>query len=233
MRFDVLTIFPNLVMAPLSDSIVRRARTTGALAVAAHDLRGWTDDVHRTVDDTPYGGGAGMVMKVDPIVRAAESITGTYGKPDRTLVMAASGRRFEQSMARQLASLEHVLIICGHYEGIDARVNEILGAEDVSIGDYVLTGGEIPAAVIIDTVARLLPGVIKSSSTEDESHSNGLLEYPQYTRPADYRGFEVPEILLGGNHASIARWRADQSRLRTVSRRPDLLTHPDSDPTQT
>lgn len=228
MRIDVLTIFPQLVMAPLGDSIVRRARSSGALTVAAHDLRTWTDDIHRTVDDTPYGGGAGMVMKVDPIVRAAEAIGASYGTPQRALIMAASGRRFDQALARELATVDHLLIVCGHYEGIDARVNDILTAEDVSIGDYVLTGGEIPATVIIDTIARLLPGVIRSDSTADESHSDGLLEYPQYTRPAEYRGLTVPEVLLSGNHAAIARWRAEQSLLRTRERRPDLLPESDS-----
>jgi tRNA (guanine37-N1)-methyltransferase len=228
MRVDVLSIFPHLVMAPLDDSIIRRARMAGSLTVAAHDLRMWTDDIHRTVDDTPYGGGAGMVMKVDPIVRGAESIAGSFGKPQRTLVMAAGGRRFDQSYANELTDLDHLMIICGHYEGIDARVNQILAAEDVSIGDYVLTGGELPAAVIIDTIARLLPGVIKSESTRDESHSDGLLEYPQYTRPSEYRGIAVPPVLLGGNHAEIARWRKEQSLTRTAERRPDLLSKTDA-----
>jgi tRNA (guanine37-N1)-methyltransferase len=223
MRFDILTIFPHLVLAPLSDSIVKRAQTNGALELVAHDLRVWTDDVHRTIDGPPYGGGAGMVMKVDPIVRGYEEIAQTAGTPDRVLVMAASGRTFDQAMARDLANTNHVLIICGHYEGIDARVNTILGAEDISIGDYVLTGGEIPAAVIIDSVARLLPGVIKRDSTEDESHADGLLEYPQFTRPAEFRGHRVPEVLLSGNHAAINAWRRDESLRRTRERRPDLL----------
>ncbi len=227
MRIDVLTIFPRMVMDPLSDSIVFRARKNGALTLAAHDIRQWTSDLHRTVDDTPYGGGAGMVMKAEPLVLGAEAIAATYGRPDRTLIMSAAGRRFDQQVARELAAENHLLIICGHYEGIDARVANILGAEEVSIGDFVLTGGELAAAVITDAVARLLPGVIKADSTAHESHSEGLLEYPQYTRPASFRGLDVPDVLLSGNHGRIASWRADQAREKTRAVRPDLIPEND------
>jgi tRNA (guanine37-N1)-methyltransferase len=227
MRIDILTIFPRMVLDPLSDSIVLRARRTGALTLAAHDIRQWTSDVHRTVDDTPYGGGAGMVMKAEPIVLGAEAIERAYGRPNRTLIMSAAGRRFDQRMARELAHERHLLLICGHYEGIDARVQEILGAEEVSIGDFVLTGGELAAAVITDAVARLLPGVIKDDSTAHESHSEGVLEYPHYTRPASFRGFEVPPVLLSGDHARIAAWRAEQALKKTRDIRPDLLPYDD------
>lgn len=220
MRIDVLTLFPMMVLAPLSDSIVMRARATGALTLAAHDIRLWTDDVHRTVDDTPYGGGAGMVMKADPIVRGADAVTAAYGQPDRTLIMSASGRLFDQEMARELARCDQVLIVCGHYEGIDARVNELLTAEEISIGNFVLTGGELPAAVVVDAIARLIPGVISPDSIQHESHSDDLLEHPHYTRPAEYRGLRVPDVLLSGNHAEIERWRHEQSLARTRERRP-------------
>lgn len=227
MRIDILTIFPRLVLDPLSDSIVLRARKGGALTLAAHDIRQWTSDVHRTVDDTPYGGGAGMVMKAEPLVLGAEAVAAAYGQPDRTLIMSAAGRRFDQEVARELAAERHLLIICGHYEGIDARVADILGAEEMSIGDFVLTGGELAAAVITDAIARLLPGVIRADSTVYESHSERLLEYPQYTRPATFRGLDVPDVLLGGNHARIATWRAEQARLKTRAVRPDLIPEDD------
>lgn len=223
MRIDVLTLFPQMVLAPLSDSIVQRAQTTGALDLRAHDIRSWTDDVHRTVDDSPYGGGPGMVMKLDPIIRGVEALSAEAGPPDRILIMSASGKTFNQQMAVDLANLKHVAIICGHYEGIDARATEILAAQEVSIGDFVLTGGELAAAVIIDSIARLLPGVINAESIAHESHSHGLLEHPHYTRPADYRGHRVPEILLSGNHAAIAKWRESQAFEKTARIRPDLL----------
>jgi tRNA (guanine37-N1)-methyltransferase len=223
MRIDVLTLFPELVDAPLSASIVGRARQTGALDLRIHDIRTWTSDVHRTADDTPYGGGAGMVMKAEPVVSGAEWISETHGAPDRILIMAASGRLFSQAVADELTSLSHLVIICGHYEGIDHRVQHVLGAEELSIGDYVLTGGELPAAVVIDCVTRLLPGVIKRQSIEEESHSAGLLEYPQFTRPAIFRDLPVPDVLLSGNHAEIRRWRHQQALLRTRQIRPDLI----------
>jgi tRNA (guanine37-N1)-methyltransferase len=224
MRNDVLTLFPALVDAPLSGSIVGRARQTGALDLQIHDIREWTSDVHRTADDTPYGGGAGMVMKIEPIVAGVEATSAAHGPPDRIAILSASGIPFTQALALDMASLAHVLLICGHYEGIDERVKLALDAEEISIGDYVLTGGELAAAVVIDCVSRLLPGVIKAESIDEESHSAGLLEYPQYTRPASFRGLDVPEILVSGNHARIKHWRHEQALLKTAANRPDLLS---------
>lgn len=226
MRIDVLTLFPEMVDAPLSASIVGRARSTGALDLRVHDIRTWTEDVHRTADDTPYGGGAGMVMKADPIVRGAEAIATDAGSPPVTIILSASGRSFDQTMAHQLSEEPHLLLICGHYEGIDDRVRQLLGATEVSIGDYVLTGGELAAAVVIDAVTRLVPGVIKAESIAQESHdpaNAGLLEFPQYTRPAEYRGLAVPDVLLSGNHKAIASWRHEQAIAKTRANRPDLL----------
>ena len=223
MRIDIFSLFPETVDASLSASIVGRARATRALDFHAHDIRTWTRDVHRTADDTPFGGGAGMVMKAEPIVTGVESIQEVHGPADRIYVLAASGLRFDQEMARAIAAMRHVILICGHYEGIDARVPEILGADELSIGDFVLTGGELAAAVVVDSVTRLLPGVIKSESVADESHSEGLLEYPHYTRPATFRDLEIPPVLLSGHHAEIARWRRQQALMRTAERRPDLL----------
>jgi tRNA (guanine37-N1)-methyltransferase len=223
MRVDVLTLFPALVDAPLSASIVGRARQTGALDLNIHDIRTWTSDVHRTADDTPYGGGAGMVMKAEPIVAGADWIAETFGQPAQTFILSASGRLLTQARAGEIAQIPHVLFICGHYEGVDDRVRQTLGAEELSIGDYVLTGGELAAAVVIDCVTRLLPGVIKAESVAEESHAGGMLEYPHYTRPATFRGIAVPDVLLRGNHAAIRRWRHEQALLRTASTRPDLL----------
>lgn len=223
MRIDVLTLFPNLVDGPLSASIVGRARQTGALDLHIHDIRTWTNDIHRTADDTPYGGGAGMVMKAQPVVAGAEWIATSFGAPDRTVIMSASGRLLSQDVATELAGLSHLVLICGHYEGIDQRVQEVLGAEELSIGDYVLTGGELPAAVVIDCLTRLLPGVINRESIQEESHSAGLLEYPHFTRPAVFRDRSVPDVLLSGNHAQIRRWRHEQALLRTYANRPDLI----------
>lgn len=223
MRVDVLSLFPALVDAPLAASIVGRARLSGALELHLHDIRQWTTDVHRTADDTPYGGGAGMVMKAEPIVIGVESIIAETGAPDQIFILSASGLRFSQQMAAELARFNHVILICGHYEGIDDRVRQILGADEISIGDFVLTGGELAAAVIIDSVTRLLPGVISPESVLVESHTSGLLEHPQYTRPAAFRGIPIPEILASGNHAAIARWRHEQAIAKTARNRPDLL----------
>lgn len=203
---------------PLDESIIQRARQRSLIDVAIHDIRDWTHDRHRTVDDTPFGGGAGMVMKAPPIVEAVEETLGEALPSTPVLLMSASGRRFDQPMARELASGSRVAIICGHYEGIDNRVTQILGCVEVSIGDFVLTGGELPAMTIIDAAARLVPGVIQEASLSEESHDDGLVEYPHYTRPAEYRGFAVPEILLSGHHAQIAAWREEQSRWRTHER---------------
>lgn len=226
MRIDVFTVFPAMVEAPLSDSIVRRARTAGRLDLVVHDLRLWTHDRHRTVDDTPYGGGPGMVMKVAPIVEGVEAVLGDDIESARILLTSAGGATFTQAMARGLAGQDRLAIVCGHYEGIDQRVVDILGAEEVSIGDYVLTGGELPAAVIVDAVTRLLPGVISADSVGDESHSTDLVEYPHYTRPAVYRDHGVPPVLLGGNHAAIDRWRRGQAAERTRRNRPDRAGEP-------
>lgn len=222
MRVDVFTIFPSLVDGALGDSIVQRARTTGRLDLQVHDLRQWTHDRHRTVDDTPYGGGPGMVMKVGPIVDGVESVL-VPGEPrPRILVTAAGGRLFDQALARDLAEEERLVIVCGHYEGIDDRVATVLGAEEISIGGYVLTGGELPAAVIVDAVTRLLPGVITAASIVEESHDGDLVEYPHFTRPAVYRGFAVPDVLRSGDHAAIARWRREQAIARTTRVRASM-----------
>ena len=223
MRVDVLTLFPDLVDAPLSASIVGRARQSGALDLNIYDIRTWTSDVHRTADDSPYGGGPGMVMKAEPIVSGAEWLAETYGTPDRTYILSASGKLLTHELAVDIAAQEHVLLICGHYEGIDDRVRVLLSAEELSIGDYVLTGGELAAAVLIDCVTRLIPGVIRAESVAEESHSAGLLEYPHYTRPATFRGIGVPDIMLSGNHAEIGRWRHQQALARTAENRPDLV----------
>lgn len=225
MKIDVLTLFPGMFAGPLDESIVGRARETGRLELRIHNLRDYTHDRHRTVDDRPFGGGPGMVLKPEPVFEAVEALTGAE---TRVILLTPSGRRFDQSVARELAQLPHLLLLCGSYEGVDERVQEALVDDELSIGDYVLTNGALPAMVMIDAVTRLLPGVLgDDASSLDESFSHGLLEYPQYTRPAEFRGVPVPAVLLSGNHAEIARWRAEQSRLRTAGRRPDLLKQPD------
>ena len=221
MRIDVFSVFPAMVDSPLSDSIVQRARVSGRLDLVVHDIRRWTQDRHRTVDDTPYGGGPGMVMKVAPIVEGVEAVLGDELATTRLLLTSAGGVPFTQETARILSQEQRIVIVCGHYEGIDQRVVDLLGAEEVSIGDYVLTGGELAAAVIVDAVTRLLPGVISAASVDEESHSAGLLEYPHYTRPAAYRGHAVPDVLLSGNHGAIARWRVAQASERTRRNRTD------------
>ena len=222
-RFDVFTLFPGTFAGPLDESILRRAQERGLVAIALHDIRDWTTDRHRTADDTPYGGGAGMVMTAPPIVTAVESVLGDALPATRVLAMSAGGRLFTQQLAEQLSTIPRIAIICGRYEGIDERALTVLGAEPVSIGDYVLTGGELPAMVVIDTVTRLIPGAIEANSIAEESHRNGLLEYPHYTRPASFRGLDVPPVLLSGHHAEIARWRRAESLRRTARYRPDLL----------
>jgi tRNA (guanine37-N1)-methyltransferase len=221
--FDVFTIFPGIFSGPLDESILHRAQDRGIVSVAVHDIRNWATDKHRTVDDTTYGGGAGMVMMAPPIVSAVEETLGDELGETRILVMSAGGRLFNQSLAEEFAHASRVAIVCGRYEGIDDRAVQLLGAEEMSIGDYVLTGGELAAAVVIDAVTRLLPGVIDAASTAEESHRDGLVEYPQFTRPPDFRGLEVPAVLLSGHHAEIARWRRNQAIRRTARLRPDLL----------
>ncbi len=221
LRFDVLTLFPGMFAGPMGESIIRRAQDEGRIELALHDPRNWTSDRHRTVDDTPYGGGAGMVMRAQPLVEAVESLPVQAGR--RVLMMAAGGRPFDQAMAQELTGAGQIVLICGHYEGIDERVTEILGAEPVTVGDYVLTGGELPAMIVIDAISRLVEGVIDHESIEQESFDDGLVEYPHYTRPAVFRDLTVPEILLSGHHARIAAWRREQALRRTVALRPDLI----------
>jgi tRNA (guanine37-N1)-methyltransferase len=220
-KIDVLTLFPAMFAGPLDESIVRRARDRGLLDLRVHNLRDYAHDRHRTVDDRPFGGGPGMLLKPEPIFEAVEQLRG----PDtRVVLLCPAGRPFQQAVARELAQLPHLLLVCGSYEGFDERVREALAQDELSIGDYVLTNGALPAMVIIDAITRLLPGVLgDDASSSEESFSGGGLEYPQYTRPAEFRGLRVPEVLISGNHADIARWRADQARLRTLRRRPDLL----------
>lgn len=221
MKIDVLTLFPGMFAGPLDESIVARARRTGLLQVVIHNLRDYTHDRHKTVDDRPFGGGPGMLLKPEPIFEAVEKLA---TQRTRVILLSPAGRTFNQAIARQLARVEELLIITGHYEGFDERVRERLAHDELSIGDYVLTNGALPAMVIIDAVTRLLPGALgDDESAHEESFSHGLLEYPQYTRPAEFQGIKVPEVLLSGNHAEIAKWRAEQARLRTEARRPDLL----------
>ena len=220
MRIDVLTLFPKMFESPFAESIVARARSAGQLELAFHDLRGWAHDRHRTVDDVPYGGGAGMVLKPEPLVPA---IRETKGSDGYVVLLSAQGRRFDQAAAMRLAGQGHLVLVAGHYEGVDERVIESDIDEELSIGDYIVTGGELPAMVVIDAVARLLPGVIDAASLENESHTTGLLEGPQYTRPPEFEGRKVPAVLVSGDHASIAKWRRAEAVRRTAERRPDLL----------
>lgn len=221
MRIDVLTLFPGMFAGPLDQSIVKRAREAGLLELRVHNLRAWTHDRHQTVDDRPFGGGPGMLLKPEPIFDAVESLA---GEATHVVLLTPSGRLFHQALARELSRRPHLVLICGSYEGVDERVRIALADDEISIGDYVLTNGALPAMVVIDAVTRLLPGVLgDDESARDESFSRGLLEYPQYTRPAEFRGLKVPEVLLSGHHAEIERWRQQQARQRTAARRPDLL----------
>ena len=221
MKIDVLTLFPGMFPGPLDESIIKRACESGRLRLGVHDLRDYTHDRHRTVDDRPFGGGPGMLMKPEPLFEAVEALR---GESTRAILTSPAGRPFRQEIARELAGEAHLLLVCGSYEGFDERVSECVADDEISIGDYVLTNGALPAMVIIDAVARLLPGVLgDDESSLNESFSDRLLEYPQYTRPAEFRGMSVPEVLLSGDHAAIERWRREQARERTAQRRPDLL----------
>ena len=221
MKIDVLTLFPAMFAGPLDESIIKRARQAGLLDLQLHQLRDWTHDRHKTVDDRPFGGGPGMLLKPEPIFEAVESL---QREKTRVVLMSPSGRKFDQAIARELAQQEHLLIVTGHYEGFDERIREALADDELSIGDYVLTNGALPAMVVIDTVARLLPGVLgDDASSTEESFSHKLLEYPQWTRPAEFRGMKVPDVLVSGNHAEIAKWRAEQAKKRTQEQRPDLI----------
>jgi tRNA (guanine37-N1)-methyltransferase len=219
-RIDVLSLFPKMFESPFAESIVARARAAGQIQLAVHDIRKWATDRHHVVDDTPYGGGAGMVLKPEPLTRA---IRATKGNAGHVVLMSAQGSLFDQAAARRLAQVPHLVIVCGHYEGVDERVIEGEVDEELSIGDFVLTGGELAAMVVIDAVARLVPDVIEAASLTNESHTEGLLEGPHYTRPPEHEGRRVPAVLLSGDHAAIARWRRAEAVRRTAERRPDLL----------
>jgi tRNA (guanine37-N1)-methyltransferase len=219
-RIDILTLFPGMFEGPFAESIVKRAKEAGLVEIGIHDIRGWATDRHRTVDDVPYGGGAGMVLKPEPLARA---IRETRGEGGYVVLLSAQGRLFDEAAARRLATLPHLVLVAGHYEGVDERVIESDVDEEISIGDYVLTGGELPAMVVADAVVRLVPGVIDAESLAHESHTGGLLEGPQYTRPVDHDGKRVPQVLLSGDHPAIAAWRRSEAIRRTAERRPDLL----------
>jgi tRNA (guanine37-N1)-methyltransferase len=221
MKIDVLTLFPAMFAGPLDESIIKRARNKGLLDLKIHDLRDWTHDRHRTVDDKPFGGGPGMLMKPEPLFEAVESLK---REKTKVILLSPGGRKFSQQIARELSEQRDLLLVTGHYEGFDERVRLALADDELSIGDYVLTNGALPAMVVIDAVTRLLPGVLgDDESSRDESFSHGLLEYPQYTRPAEFRGMKAPDVLVSGNHAEIEKWRREQAKLRTRERRPDLL----------
>lgn len=222
MRFDLLTLHPELVRSPLEHSIIARARAAGHIQVHVHDIRDHGLGRHRQVDDSPYGGGAGMLMRVDVVHKSIESVKADGG---RVLLMSPAGRRFDQATAARLSEYPQLVLVCGHYEGIDARIEQLVD-EELSAGDFVLTGGELPALMVVEAVSRLIPGVLgNAASPEDESFSTGLLEYPQFTRPRSYLDMPVPDVLLSGHHAAIDAWRQAQSEQRTRERRPDLLTN--------
>ena len=225
MRIDIVTLFPEICRAPLSESMMKRAQEKRVVELHIHNLRDWTTDKHRVVDDAPFGGGQGMVMKPEPIFAAVEDLKSQIAnRKPQILLMSPAGRRFDQQMAQQLSQEPHLIIISGHYEGVDHRVIEHLIDLEISIGDYVLTNGAIAAVVLVDSVVRLLPGALgHERSAADDSFSNGLLEAPQYTRPADFRAWKVPEVLLSGNHAEITKWREEQAAKRTRANRPDLF----------
>ncbi len=224
MRIDILTLFPAMFDGPFGESIIARARTRGLVRIETHDIRAFTTDRHRMVDDAPYGGGAGMVMKPEPVFAAVESVRAAAEPRGRCVLLSPQGRRLDQRGVEELVSEERLLLVCGHYEGFDERIRAALADDEISIGDFVLSGGEAAAWVVIDAVVRLLPGVLGSGeSLVDESFSGGLLEYPQYTRPPEFRGLAVPDVLLSGNHGEIAKWRRRQRVVRTARRRPDLL----------
>ena len=226
MKIDILTLFPSAFDSFVSHSILKRAIERGLVSVTAHDLRAYTHDKHRTCDDRPFGGGPGMLLKPEPIFEAVEGLLGKSPKKKgrRFIVLDPRGRKLDQKLAEELAREKELVLLCGHYEGVDQRAVDRFATDEISIGDYVLTGGELPAMVLIDTVTRLLPGVLGSEGSKAfESFTGNLLEYPHYTRPAEYRGKRVPQVLLSGDHGAIERWRQDQAHKRTLERRPDLL----------
>lgn len=222
-RFDVLSIFPEMLVSPLGFSLLKKAQEKGLIIVNLHDIRNWAEDKHKMTDDAPYGGGCGMVMKVEPVEKALAAVK-IASEKSLVVLMTPQGETFNQCIAAELAKKEQIVIICGRYEGVDERIREHLVDREISIGDYILTGGELSALVVIDAVSRLLPGVLgNEESLVSESFSSGLLEYPQYTRPCEYKGWKVPDVLVSGNHAEIERWKKKESLQRTNKRRPDLL----------
>jgi tRNA (guanine37-N1)-methyltransferase len=228
MVVDIVTIFPAMVDAVLAEGVIGRARERGIVDVRARDLRAFTDDRHRVVDDEPYGGGPGLVMKPEPIFRAVDAIAAERGRPDAVVLMSPQGRPFDHAEAVRLSGLERLIVICGRYEGVDERVAEALVTDEISIGDYVLTGGELPALVVVDAVVRLRPGVVgDQDSVAGDSFVRGVLDHPHYTRPAEFRGMTVPDVLMSGHHAEIERWRRQQRLRRTWMRRPELLDRAD------
>jgi tRNA (guanine37-N1)-methyltransferase len=228
MIVDVVTIFPAMVEPALGEGVVGRARERGDVEIRVRDLRDYTDDKHHVVDDVSFGGGPGMVMKPEPLFRAVEAIAAERGAPSAVLLMTPQGRRFTHEMAERFSRLERIVVLCGRYEGVDERVTETLVTDEVSIGDYVLTGGELPALVVIDAVVRLVPGVVgDAASVEEDSFVRGLLDHPHYTRPAVFRGMAVPDVLVSGHHAEIARWRRRERLRRTMDRRPELMAAAD------
>jgi len=233
MQFEVFTLLPEVFPPYLESSILQRARQRGFIDVRIHNIRDYTHDKHHTTDDTPYGGGGGMVMKPEPVFEAVESVLGFTANPTQptpvpVILLTPQGRVFTQRLAEELSGYERIALLCGRYEGVDERIREHLVTDEISIGDYVLTGGELPALMVIDAVSRLIPGVLGDpTGAEDDSHSMGLLEYPHYTRPPEFRGWQVPEILLSGDHGKIEKWRREQSLARTLTRRPDILEKAD------
>ena len=227
MRFDIFSLFPEVFASYLNTSILKRAQEAKILEVHTHNIRDWAADRHHTTDDTPYGGGGGMVMKPEPIFSAVESI---LGAPPicPVILLSPQGRPFTQKIAFELAEIDHLALLCGRYESVDERIREHLVTDSISVGDYVLTGGELPALILVDAITRLLPGVLGDpDAPHDDSHATGLLEYPHYTRPPEFRGWDIPEMLLSGNHAEIDRWRREESLRRTLIHRPDLLAKTD------
>ncbi len=225
MRWEIFTLFPTMFAGPLGESILKRAVERGLVEINLHDWRAQATDRHRTVDDTPYGGGAGMVLQAPPLVQAVEQVLGADQPSVPVILLAPTGRPFTQQVAEELSQRPRIALLCGHYEGFDERIRDLVVTDELSLGDYVLTGGELAAMVIVDATTRLLPGVIDAASLHEESHSSGLLEGPHYTRPLDFRGLTVPPILLSGHHAKIARWRRREALRRTLYQRPDLLSH--------
>jgi tRNA (guanine37-N1)-methyltransferase len=225
MRFDIFTLLPDIFPPYLNASILQKASQNGLLEVLVHDIRAWTTDKHHVTDDTPYGGGGGMVMKPEPVFAAVEDVLGTPPTCP-VILMTPQGRVFNQKIAMELAELPQVALLCGRYEGIDERIREHLVTDEISIGDFVLTGGELPALMVLDAVVRFVPGVLGDpTGALDDSHASGLLEYPHYTRPPEFRGWGIPEVLLSGHHAEIEKWRRQQALLRTRQRRPDMLNN--------